>query len=162
RTAETQRDRAEMLVYVGKLARAQREFQDGHGGLALQLLDEGQWDLRGWEFNHLWTRFNSRQTFVGPASFYGLAFSPDGRRIAGAGGGPSALRGPGAVTVWDAQTGQEVLSLRGHTGGVSGVAFSHDGRRIASAGADGVVTVWDADQGREMFVLRGHRNKVNG
>ena len=37
------------------------------------------------------------------------------------------------VKVWDAQTGQELLTLKGHTHGVHSVAFSPDGKRLASA-----------------------------
>ena len=35
------------------------------------------------------------------------------------------------LKVWDATTGQETLTLRGHTGRVSSLAFSPDGRRLA-------------------------------
>ena len=35
--------------------------------------------------------------------------------------------------MWDAATGQETLTLKGHTGTVSSVAFSPDGKRLASA-----------------------------
>ena len=34
--------------------------------------------------------------------------------------------------MWDAATGQETLTLKGHAGGVMSVAFSPDGKRIAS------------------------------
>jgi WD40 repeat protein len=65
-----------------------------------------------------------------------VAFSPDGQRLASASVDKT-------VKVWDAATGQEVLTLKGHTGAVSSVAFSPDGTRLASAGAGGV-KVWDA------------------
>src|SRR5207302_9132644 len=49
------------------------------------------------------------------------------------------------VSVWDAQTGQEVLTLRG--GCI--VAFSPDGKRLANTGGK-TVKVWDAQTGQEI------------
>jgi hypothetical protein len=74
-------------------------------------------------------------------------FSPDGRRF--------TRTTPGNdVVVCDAGTGQEVLSLRGHTGPVQGVAFSADGRRLASV-AGREVKVWDLAAGQELHTLTG-------
>ncbi|HTP03318.1 MAG TPA: hypothetical protein VMJ64_18215, partial [Anaerolineales bacterium] len=44
--------------------------------------------------------------------------------------------------IWNAETGQEVLTLIGHSGGVLGVAFNPDGIRLATAGGDGAVRLY--------------------
>jgi WD40 repeat protein/predicted Zn-dependent protease len=78
-----------------------------------------------------------------------VAFSPDGQRLAGA-------CQDGTVRVWNPQTGQRVLTLRGHTRAVSSVAFSSDSKRLASASWDKTVKVWDALKGRQLLDLKGH------
>src|SRR5262249_45870297 len=86
----------------------------------------------------------------------GVAFSPDGRRRL------ASASQDRTVMVWDAATGQEILTLKGHTGGGWGVAFSPDGKQLASASQDGTVKVRDAATGDILHNLTGHTGGVWG
>jgi len=152
--AEEQLQRAEWLVYAGKLSLAQSAFAEGNGAVAMQHLEECQWNLRGWEHHHLWTLYNSNQrTLRGHTGrVSSVALSPDGTRI---------LTGSWDYTakVWDAEKGQEILSLKGHTGSVENVAWSPDGKRILTR-SGGTAKVWDADKGTELLSFTGHTGGV--
>jgi WD40 repeat protein len=104
---------------------------------------------------------------------WSLAFSPDGRWLAtGAGdqAGQPLAEGfrDGVVQVWDADTGQLVYDLRGHTACVWSVAFSPDGKRLATASGKrltkvrGDVRVWDLATGKELLRLEEHDGAVFG
>ena len=61
------------------------------------------------------------------------------------------------MRVWDAQTGQELLTFKmGHTASVHRLAYSPDGKRLASASVDGTLKVWDAQTGQELLTFKGH------
>src|ERR1700741_572357 len=85
----------------------------------------------------------------------GVAFSPDGKRLATASWDHTAK-------VWDVESGKELLALRGHSSGVYGVAFRPDGKRLATASSDHTAKVWDARSGKELLTLRGHSDSVGG
>jgi len=84
------------------------------------------------------------KTFVGQAgAVEGLAWSPDGTRIASGG------QDDHTVKVWDVRTGEALVTYAGHSDSVERVAWSPDGTRIASASYDGTVQVWEARTGRK-------------
>jgi WD40 repeat protein/predicted Ser/Thr protein kinase len=83
----------------------------------------------------------------------GLAFHPDGRRLA-------SIRADSSALVWDAESGKDVLNIKAPEGRIRGLAFDPGGRFLATAGEDGTVRLWDADTGRESLALKGHKNRV--
>ena len=88
------------------------------------------------------------------ANVYSVAFSPDGTRIATGSYGATAK-------VWDAQSGKELLTLKGHSSSVNSVSFSPDGKRIVTGSYDDTAKVWDAQSGKELLTLKGHSQSVN-
>jgi WD40 repeat protein len=95
----------------------------------------------------IWDATTGRQTITrrNEDPVYGVAFSPDGERVAVAGG---ATDKPANVEIWDTATGKTVLVLPGHASAVTGVAFTADGTRLASSSFDGTLRVWYVGQGR--------------
>jgi WD40 repeat protein len=52
------------------------------------------------------------------------------------------------VKLWDAATGKEQATLKGHTGEVECVSWSPDGKTLASASADKTVKLWEVSLGK--------------
>jgi eukaryotic-like serine/threonine-protein kinase len=77
-----------------------------------------------------------------------VAWSPDGKRLA------TGSR-DGTAKVWDAASGQELLTLKGHSNFVISIAWSPDGKRLATGSWDNTAKVWDAVSGRELLTLEG-------
>jgi WD40 repeat protein len=64
------------------------------------------------------------------------------------------------VRVWDAATGELLLTATGHHGWVESVGFSPDSARLVSGGNDGAVRVWDAATGELLLTATGHQGSV--
>ncbi len=72
-------------------------------------------------------------------------FSPDGKWLAAL---SLSTASGNAIKLWDATTGQELLTLVGHTDWVQGLAFSPDGKRLASTSFDGTVQNMEPPAGK--------------
>ena len=94
-----------------------------------------------------------------------LAFSPDGRRLAG--GLSAAWFSPGRqseVRVWDAATGETILTRMFAESRIDEVAYNGDGTLLAAAlgnvGDAGVIKLLDAASGHECRTFAGHRSMI--
>jgi WD40 repeat protein/energy-coupling factor transporter ATP-binding protein EcfA2 len=85
---------------------------------------------------------------------YDAAFSPDGKRVVTASGDDMAR-------VWDAETGQILAELSGHTEYLLRAVFSPDGKFIVTASNDKTARIWDAQTGKSLAELRGHTLSVD-
>ena len=77
-----------------------------------------------------------------------VAFAPDGKLIASAGG-------DGTIKIWDVESGAQLRTLSGHAARVNSVAFSPDGKMIASGSDDHTIRLWDAVTGVQIRLLGG-------
>ena len=93
-----------------------------------------------------------------------VGFSPDGKLLASAGQYDTEIR------LWDTQTWQPTIILRGHKSvagyGVLSLAFIYQGTLLASGGADNSIRLWDISSsspsfGKELASLQRHSDWVD-
>jgi WD40 repeat protein len=78
-----------------------------------------------------------------------VAFSADGKRVLTGEAGEQAI-------LWDARTGQQLRTFKGHRGLISSVAFSPDGKTILTGAWDNTAILWDADRGTKLRTIDVH------
>ncbi|MBL8792850.1 MAG: PQQ-binding-like beta-propeller repeat protein [Planctomycetia bacterium] len=111
-------------VASGKKLHELKGYQDGYGNVRVQFNDGGMG--------------------IAPS----LAFSPDGKRLAGTGMG-------GSLRLWNTSDGKEWRPVQGgHDGEIHALALSADGKRLATAGYDLTVRIWDVAAGQELLSLK--------
>jgi WD40 repeat protein len=72
--------------------------------------------------------------------------TPDGSRII-SGSDDNTLK------LWDADSGNCILTLSGHSESVWAAAFSPDGKRIISGSFDSTIKIWDAQTGQCLLTM---------
>ena len=85
------------------------------------------------------------------ADINSVAFSPDGRKIAG------GIHQSETICLWNAATGEQLRAMRADNANalhwVNTVAFSVDNKILASGSEDGNLYLWDAETGMKIRAL---------
>ena len=158
----------------GLLVQLREEFAGslGYGaGNIINLLSHSQINLANYDFSHLTIKqADLRQVNLAGVNFQyaalvnsvfaetlssvlSVAFSPDGKLLA-------TGDVDGLIRLWQVVDGQQLLTLKGHTGWVWAVTFSPNGKTLASGSNDSSVRLWDVVEGYCIGVLHGHTSGV--
>jgi WD40 repeat protein len=162
--AQAALDQATLQKYYNHVARAQAAWRDGNLKGVEDLLETCPFESRSWEWSYLKRSCQQELlTFKGHSgAVFGVAFSPDGGRVASVGT-------EGVVKVWYSATGSEILSLKtgraikspnGPNEPVSSVAWSPDGARLAAGTENGTVIIWNSANGEALRRLNQHHGEL--
>jgi WD40 repeat protein/serine/threonine protein kinase len=139
--------------YVSEMSRAQyewqrRNFAEAFFYLQRQIPGEGQPDLRGFEWRHLWsrTRGNCSSRLPMHTEVVGwLGFSPDSKSLA-----TFRWDTTNALQIWDVENRHVRWMIRDATS-VGG--FSADGELFLAGTSDNSVTAYEARSGRPLDII---------
>jgi WD40 repeat protein/tRNA A-37 threonylcarbamoyl transferase component Bud32 len=140
-------------LYFSNIALADHELSVDNLGRALKLLDDCPQGLRQWEWSYLERLCRlDPVVFRADAEVNSVACSPDGDRLASAGGGR-------LIKVLNSKTGAVIQTLNSNTDYVYSVAFHRGGNHVAAACADRQVKVWDLTTAKVVFARPGSQGE---
>jgi WD40 repeat protein len=104
----------------------------------------------------LWSirEYRSQLSWTPPHQTQSVCFHPEGNILA-------TGDNKGTLRLWDADSGQCLATLHGHTKAVLSVCFSPDGRILASGSSDDTVRLWQVDTRQCLATLQGHTFDVS-
>jgi WD40 repeat protein len=83
-----------------------------------------------------------------------VAYSPSGSLIATGSEDHS-------IYLWDAHTGKQIRTLKGHRNTIEAIKFSHDGKWLASGSWDKTARIWDVETGNPIKTIDAHKDHVH-
>jgi WD40 repeat protein len=95
-----------------------------------------------------------------------LAFSPDGKILAGIAGSDAPSIGGGQCLLWNGKTGDfKGALLQNSYSGATSLAFSPDGKTLAlgqedSSKHNGYISLWDVATHRYLGIINAHRDQI--
>jgi WD40 repeat protein len=89
--------------------------------------------------------------------FVQLAITPDGKQAISRYGLSDHFIG-----IWNIETGENLMTLEGHTDTVKGVAVTPDGKKLVSSSEDKTLKVWDLESGQCLATFKGHTGPLYG
>ena len=95
-----------------------------------------------------------RRIELGDGHLQWVAFSPDGKSVAGC--------GDKLVQLYDTNSGKRIRQFRGNKRDIIRFAFSPNGKMLASAGRDRTIHVWNVQSGEIITVIHGHTEPIIG
>jgi len=140
-----------IYLWSAVTGRELRRFGDHENGIdCLAFSPNGKLLASGGQWLDLWDPVTGRHfRRLAPGRIIGsLAFSPDGKVVAGA--EHSTSDGAGIIRFWNVESGKELRSLQPPRGFVDSLAFALNGRFLVSGSLQGLVCIWDLSRGSEV------------
>jgi len=149
----------EYAAYVARIGMTSAKIEENAFDTAQSLLkaclpENGETDLRNWEWGYLNRLCSHGRNFPAEGTVNSVAFSPDQQWFVTAGD-------DGQAHLWDRATQEPRLAIR-HGAVINAVAVSPDSRLLATAGGDGIVRIWNTQDGSAVRSLSGHQERVSG
>ncbi len=157
--AKRQRDSSNFNLYLAEMRLGHQDWKVGQltrlqETLAKHVPEEGQADLRGWEWHYLDSLCHrDLLTLRGQHGVNTVEWSPNGSFIAS---GDSV----GVLKVWNAETGDVLLTRQTGEKSIRSIAWSPDGQRLASAGKPGTVRIWNSTTLEEILSIPTQKGRL--